>query len=82
MHAGHGYLLASFISPLTNIRSDEYGGTLENRKLDEASVARDGSLFVAGEMTEVQGLICIGRQIFDHYAFVPAGGGIPEAVIG
>ncbi len=31
LHCGHGYLLASFISPLTNHRADAYGGSLENR---------------------------------------------------
>jgi anthraniloyl-CoA monooxygenase len=31
VHMAHGYLLASFISPLTNQRADGYGGSLENR---------------------------------------------------
>ncbi len=31
LHCAHGYLLSSFITPLRNRRSDEYGGSLENR---------------------------------------------------
>lgn len=31
LHMGHGYLLSQFISPLNNRRSDEYGGSAENR---------------------------------------------------
>lgn len=31
LHCAHGYLLASFISPITNQRSDDYGGSLANR---------------------------------------------------
>ncbi|GIG53450.1 NADH:flavin oxidoreductase/NADH oxidase [Demequina activiva] len=41
VHAAHGYLLHEFLSPLSNDRSDEYGGSLENRARFLLEVVRE-----------------------------------------
>ncbi len=52
VHAGHGYLISQFLSPYTNHRKDEYGGSLENRMrfmkmcLDEVMTAAGNDMAV------------------------------------
>lgn len=41
VHAAHGYLLHSFLSPLSNSRTDGYGGSLENRMRFPLQVAKE-----------------------------------------
>lgn len=71
INMGHGYLLGSFLSPLTNQRTDEYGGSLENRTrfplqvLDAARVLWDRPLMV--------------RVTADDW--LPGGVGLDEAVL-
>ncbi len=59
LHAAHGYLLSSFLSPLSNRRDDEYGGSLEGRLRFPVEVVRavreawgDRPLFVRISATE------------------------------
>jgi anthraniloyl-CoA monooxygenase len=81
LNCAHGYLLASFLSPLTNQRSDEYGGSLENRlrfplEVFEAvraawpeakplSVALSASDCVKGGFT-VEDAIIVARVLKEH----------------
>lgn len=53
LHMGHGYLLNQFISPLSNRRSDEYGGSAENRVRFPARVLRAVKEAVGGDMAVV-----------------------------
>jgi anthraniloyl-CoA monooxygenase len=60
LHMAHGYLLSSFLSPLSNVRTDAYGGSLENRArfpLEVATAVRavwpaDKPLFVRLSATD------------------------------
>ena len=74
IHAAHGYLLHTFLSPLSNLRRDEYGGSRENRMrfpLEVAAAVReawpaDKPLFVrVSSIDDVEG----GWSIEDTVAF-------------
>jgi 2,4-dienoyl-CoA reductase-like NADH-dependent reductase (Old Yellow Enzyme family) len=73
IHAAHGYLLHQFLSPLTNKRTDEYGGSLERRMRFLLEVAQ-----------KVRARIPVGMPLFVRISatdWVKGGWDIDEAVI-
>jgi 2,4-dienoyl-CoA reductase-like NADH-dependent reductase (Old Yellow Enzyme family) len=59
LHGAHGYLLHSFMSPLSNKREDEYGGTLENRLRFPREIA-------AAVRAVVPRTVALGARITGH----------------
>lgn len=61
IHAGHGYLISQFLSPYTNRRKDEFGGSLDNRMrfmrmcVGEAVKAADGKIAVTAKLNTSDG---------------------------
>jgi 2,4-dienoyl-CoA reductase-like NADH-dependent reductase (Old Yellow Enzyme family) len=60
VHAAHGYLINEFLSPLSNLRTDEYGGSFENRirlliaigKVMRTAIGKERALFVRLSSTD------------------------------
>ena len=71
IHAGHGYLIAQFLSPYTNHRHDRYGGSLDNRMnfmrecIREVVKAADGKIAVTAKLNTRDGFR--GGQEVDEY---------------
>ncbi|ETA80152.1 NADH:flavin oxidoreductase [Youngiibacter fragilis] len=82
IHSAHSYLLNQFYSPLTNKRTDEYGGTLENRirlhleviKEVRAEVGQDFPVMLRlGACDFEEGGITVEDSVFAAKAFEEAG---------
>jgi 2,4-dienoyl-CoA reductase-like NADH-dependent reductase (Old Yellow Enzyme family)/thioredoxin reductase len=70
VHAGHGWLISQFISPAVNTRTDEYGGSLENRcrfgiRVIEAIRERCGADFPVEWRISASDLVPGGLEIAD-----------------
>ena len=76
IHAAHGYLLCSFLSPYTNKRTDEYGGGIENRSRILSNILKKtralvGDDFIVGVRISGSEFIEGGTTIEDSCAMVP-----------
>lgn len=76
IHGAHGYLIAQFMSPYSNKRTDEYGGPLQNRIRFALEIIRDirekcGQDFIVGYRISGDEFVTGGRNIQDTKTIVP-----------
>ena len=76
LHFGHGYLAQQFLSPSTNVRTDQYGGSLENRmrfsmEIIDAVRKAVGPDFVVGIRSSADELVPYGLTLEDMKGIMP-----------
>lgn len=76
IHGAHGYLLAEFMSPYSNKRTDEYGGPLQNRIRFALAIIRNirkkcGKDFIVGYRISADECVTGGRTLEDTKTIVP-----------
>lgn len=76
IHGAHGYLIAQFMSPYSNKRTDEYGGPLQNRIRFALEIIKDirekcGKDFIVGYRISADEFVTGGRTIEDTKTIVP-----------
>ena len=76
IHGAHGYLIAQFMSPYSNKRTDEYGGPLQNRIRFALEISEDirkkcGKDFIVGYRISADEFVTGGRSIEDTKTIVP-----------
>jgi 2,4-dienoyl-CoA reductase-like NADH-dependent reductase (Old Yellow Enzyme family) len=95
LHAAHGYLINQFLSPLTNRRTDSYGGSVENRcrfllevyRAVRSVVGKDypvlaklnGSDFLAGGLSSDDGLFAAAALSDEGIDAIEVSGGTPAS---